>query len=204
MRLALTALTLALSLAPAAQAAPVSVTQTLSLPVVEAFGSFSTGDALLAGWSTPWPFSVAAQVSRVTLRFTSSDPAYNDPALFPADDGGGIPGVELGFIDEASSSRRSIASVNAAAPDVVLTDSAGAVYAALLATLLDGEAAFSLGAFVNFPNANPAFSQAARFGDGLLSITVDGDVPARLPEPASLALAGLALAALGVVRRRFS
>lgn len=194
---------LAASLIGAAQAAPVTLTQSLDLPSVAAFGTFTTADATLANWSSLWPFTSAAQISSVTLSFTSTDRSYNDPALFPTGSGGGVPGVEIGFLLQGSSSRMAIASVNAAAPTIVVTDADAGLYDALLATLLDGTATFSLGGFVNYANANPTFSEGAVFNDGTLTVRVDGILAdPTVPEPDSLALVALAVAAGVEARRR--
>jgi len=179
-----------------AQATPVSVTQSLALPEVAAFGTFTAADATLAGWSSLWPFTSAAQISSVTLSFSSTDRRYSDPALFPTGSGGGVPGVEIGFLQQASSSRMAVASVNAASPTIVVTDADAGLYDALLATLLDGAATFSLGGFVNYANANPAFSEGAAFTGGTLMVRVDGILAdLTVPEPGSLALTVIALAA---------
>ncbi|MDY0746332.1 PEP-CTERM sorting domain-containing protein [Paucibacter sp. R3-3] len=194
---------LAIGMTGWAQASPVTVTQSLDLPTVAAFGTFTTAEATLAGWSSLWPFTSAAQISAVTLSFTSTDRSYNDPALFPTASGGGVPGVELGFLLQGSSSRMAIASVNAAAPTVAVTDADAGLYDALLAALLDGAATFSLGGFINYPNANPAFSEGAVFTGGTLTVRVDGILAdATVPEPGSLALVVLALAAGVEARRR--
>ncbi|RZL36127.1 MAG: hypothetical protein EOP35_11630, partial [Rubrivivax sp.] len=72
MRHLLTASTLALCLAGPALAAPVTVTQSVTMPTVAPFGSFSNADTVLAGWSSAWPFTMAAQITSVTLTFTST------------------------------------------------------------------------------------------------------------------------------------
>ena len=186
-----------------AQASTVTVTQSLQLPSVAAFGTFTTADAVLADWSSLWPFTSASQISSVSLSFTSTDRSYNDPALFPTGSGGGVPSMEIGFLLQGSSSRMAIASVNAAAPTIVVTDADAGLYDSLVGTLLDGAVSFSLGGFVNYANANPAFSEGAVFNGGTLMVRVDGILAdPTVPEPGSLALVVLALAAGVEARRR--
>lgn len=190
-----------------AHAGPVSSSQTLQYQEVAAFGAFSVATTSLSGWSPVWPFTASSQVTSVVLSFSTLDQDFTDSALFPTGNGGGIPGVEIGYVEEGTATRVAIGSVSAASPIVTLTAAAGALYAGLVAALLDGNASFSLGAFVNYPNAQPAFSEPLVLGDlSTLTIRVAGTVPGgTVPEPSSLALAGLAIVAAGVAgstRRR--
>ena len=191
--------------ASGAQAGPVSVSQTLQFGSVSPFGVFSTAaTGPASGWSPVWPFTSAAQITSVVLTFSSTDADYTDPSRFPTDNEGGTPGVELGFIDEASQARVGIASVRAAAPTVTLTAVAGSSFSGLVSSLLDASVVFSLGAFVNYGNVTPSFSTAMTLdAPSSLQVVVNGTVAdAAVPEPGTLLLAGLALAALGTAGAR--
>jgi hypothetical protein len=187
--------------ASAVHAGPVSVSQTLQFSTIQPFGTFtSTATGPASNWSPVWPFTSSSQITSVVLTFSSTDPDFNDGKLFPPDNGGGTPGVELGYIDESTSQRVGIASVTAVSPSATITAVTGSLFSGLVSSLLDSSAVFSLGAFVNYGNVASPFSTPMTLdAPSTLQVVVNGTVPdTAVPEPGTLLLAGLALAAVGV------
>jgi hypothetical protein len=138
----------------------------------------------------------------VEIRFTTDDPDFTNPS-------GSSPsatllnaGVEVGFIDESTSTRVAIASVIPGNQTIAL-GSAAPAFSSLVNSLIDGDVTMSLGAFLQFQNV----SDGTRFTTGytldqtsLLTITVNGAVSDRVPEPATLPLLlGALLAAVAVI-----
>lgn len=205
MRLISAICTFLLALPLSLHAAPVSVSQQLSFATVAPFGTFSEGTYVLPDWSLAFPFTSASQITGITFQFATSDADFTNPALFPGNDNGGIPGLEIGVKREDNAARLALASVTASAASLAL-NLATPEGALVRDWLLDGGLTVSIGAFVNFANAvGGAFSDAMTLDQSsTLLLTLSGDVPVTtgVPEPQSLALVLLALGATVALRRR--
>ena len=197
--IAFTAL-LGLAIALPAAAVPVTVTQTLDFQSVQPFGTFSGGTYTAPAWAPAFPFTNASQITGIKFTFSTDDEDFTNPALFPTNDGGGIPGLEIGVMREDGPGRLALASINAAAPDLALNlglpDSQS-----VRGWLLDGSLSVSIGAFTNFASAGYSTDLTLNAPSRLL-LTITGDVPQRVPEPGPLALlAAAVLAGFGVSKR---
>lgn len=190
-------------LSSAASAAPVTVSQTVSLDQIVDYGPPYTTAAFTAGaWSALFPFTQASQITGIRWTFASTSTTWNDQGTWPVKDGGGVPGVELGVVDDSAVRTAFVSFV----PGSQVYDMGpGAFFDLTQGLLADGAIEASLGAFFNF--AGGGFSEGTELGPtSTLTLEVTGDlpVPNRTPEPASLALVALAAVAAGAgaMRRR--
>lgn len=187
-----------------ATAAPVTVTQTVTLQEIGPFGSgFTAADFGTSGWSALFPFTQANQIQSISWSFSTDVPLFNDSSLWPTPSGGGVPGVELGVNDDgAPATRTALVSFVPTGLDFSMTP--GTAFDLVQGLVADGAIQASLGAFFNFPNGNPAFSEGTTLtGPSRLTLTLTGDVPTRrLSEPGALALLGVAVAAGTMATRR--
>lgn len=174
----------------AANASPVTVTQSITLQTMEDFPRFSSANFVAGGWNVVFPFTQASQIQSVTWSFASEFLNEVGPALFTGEVG--IPGVQLGVLDDTPTQTALVSFFAGNQTYSMVLDTNLDLVKSLV---VDGAITAALGAFFNYPVAG--VSEGTRVGSpSTLTLTLTGDVPTgRVPEPGSLAL--LAVAALG-------
>lgn len=90
-----------------------------------------------------------------------------------------------------------MASVSLASPSFVLGPAQDPYFSSIRSLVLDGAITASLGGFEDFGSYTDEFTFT---GPSRLTMEIDGTAP--VPEPTSLALLGLGIAAAGIVARR--
>lgn len=187
--------------------APVTVTQTVNLSRIQPLYNigFTIADFTVGGWSSPFPFTQAGQITGITWSFSSLDPRFFDQTLWSI---GGIPGVELGVNnDEVPATRTALASLNPSALSIAMptTPPYDVVFNLVRNLVADGAIQASLGAFENFPNGVPNPFSLPLTLDGnssRLTLTLSGEVPNAVPAPGSSALLMAAALGIAAIRRR--
>ncbi len=175
----------------AANASPVTVTQSITLQTMEGFPGFSAANFVGGGWNTAFPFTQASQIQSVTWSFASEFLNGIGPEISTGEFG--IPGVQLGVLNDTLAQT---ALVSFFAGNQTYSMALDPNLDLVRSLVVDGAITATLGAFFNYPVAG--FSQGTRMASpSTLTLTLTGDVPnGRVPEPGSLALLGVA--ALGV------
>jgi hypothetical protein len=193
---------LALLAVLALPSAGATLSQSVAFPSIQPFGVFTTGDVLAANWSAPFPVLMPSDIEEIRITFTSSDDLW----LSGSGPNGGVPSVEIGFLDQAMN-RAAIASVNKDSGTIFLGNAQNPLTDLLRQVLADGAFTASLGGFESFPQ----FSNAYTFGPlSNLRIEIDyrqqngGGTPGgEVPEPSTWVLIGSGLLAAAFARRRF-